>query len=63
MGYVQDELNEAVGPRIAKGIAIGGSIIVVYILVALFWSIWPFSSAAKVVQKVTIKAANTRLFY
>ncbi|MDD5358217.1 MAG: hypothetical protein PHX80_03670 [Candidatus Nanoarchaeia archaeon] len=66
MGYFQDEIKDAFGKKWAKVIITFIVVIAVYIAVALFWSIWPFSSAARVVQKVTSAEAiisNYEYFY
>lgn len=53
MGYVRDEIEEAVGPKWAKRAGIVGGILAVYLAVSAIFSIWPFSSAAGVIGKVT----------
>lgn len=53
MGYVRDEIEEAVGPKWAKRAGIVGGILAIYLAVSAIFSIWPFLSAAGVVRKAT----------
>ncbi len=53
MGYVQDGIKEAVGEKWYKAIKVFIILIGLYLVCSLVFSFWPFSSAAKVVQKVT----------
>lgn len=53
MGYVQDELKEAIGRKWFLAISIIIGMILFYIILALAGSFWPFSSAVGVVKKVT----------
>jgi len=66
MGYVREELEDAVGKRWAKRIVLAGTIIAIYLAVSFFTGIWPFSTAVGVVKKVTEPTAiiqNYEWFY
>lgn len=52
MGYVQDELQDAVGSKWAKRLGVAFSILVIWLVVATTLHIWPFSVGAKLAQKV-----------
>jgi len=53
MGYVQDKLKNAVGKKWFIAISTIATLAMVYTLLALVGSFWPFSSAIEVVKKVT----------
>jgi hypothetical protein len=52
MGYVQNEMEKAVGKKWAKRFGIVGGIIVIYLIVSSVFSIYPFSVAKGVATKV-----------
>jgi hypothetical protein len=66
MGYIKDELKEAIGKKWAKRIILIGIIAAFYLAVAFFASLWPFSSAIGVARKITEPTAiikNYEWFY
>jgi len=66
MGNFQDALKEDIGPRWSLIVGIILVLLAVYIIAGLFLGLWPFSSAAGVVQKVTSAEsiiANYQWFY
>ena len=52
MGYVREELEDAVGKKWAKRIVLAGTVIFVWLAVSFFTGIWPFSAAVGVAKKV-----------
>lgn len=52
MGYVQDELQDAVGSKWAKRLGAAVGILVIWLVVSTTLHIWPFSVGAKLAQKV-----------
>jgi hypothetical protein len=52
MGYLQDELGEAVGKKWAKRFGVLGGLVVVYLIISSVFSIWPFSVAVGLAKKV-----------
>lgn len=52
MGYIQDEVGSAVGPKWAKRISILTGVIVLWLTVSSIFSIWPFSVAKGLAHKV-----------
>jgi hypothetical protein len=66
MGYVREEMEEAVGRKRTRRLAVIGTLLVIYFTVAFIANIWPFSSAVGVMKKVTSPAAiiqNHEWFY
>lgn len=66
MGYLQDEVKDAVGPRWFKVLTVLAVFIAAWLILGLVFSFWPFSSAAGVVTKVTDPNAiigNYQWFY
>ena len=66
MGYVKDELEEAVGGKWTKRLILAVTVIFIYLAVSFFAGIWPFSSAAGVARAVTEPARiiqNYEWFY
>lgn len=60
------ELDEDIGPRWRKVLTVIAILIAVYMIAGLVFGMWPFSSAAGVVQKVTNAdaiIANYQWFY
>ncbi len=53
MGYLQDEVKEAVGKKWYAALSIIAVLVVIYVITALVGGLWPFSSVVGVVQKVT----------
>lgn len=52
MGYFQDEVEETFGSKWGKAILGFIAALGIYLVIASFWSIWPFSVAAGVAKKV-----------
>ncbi len=66
MGDIQKILDEEVGTKWRKAITVVAVLIAVYTIGGLILGLWPFSSAAGVVQKVTSAEAiigNYQWFY
>jgi hypothetical protein len=57
MGYIRDELEEAVNKKWARRFIGFGSILFVYCVISFFAGIWPFSSAIGVAKRVTSPTA------
>jgi hypothetical protein len=57
MGYIKDELKEAVGKKWTRRFIGFGIVVFVYCAVSFFAGIWPFSSAAGVAKRVMEPAA------
>ena len=52
MGYMQDEIQDAVGSKWAKRLGAVFSVLVIWLVVSTTLHIWPFSVGAKLAQKV-----------
>jgi hypothetical protein len=66
MGYVRKELEKAVGKKWSRRFIGFGIAVFIYTVVSFFAGIWPFSSVAGVVRKVTSPTAiiqNYEWFY
>jgi hypothetical protein len=66
MGYVREEMEEAVGKKWVGRLAGIGTLLVIYFIIAFMANIWPFSSAIGVAKKVTSPTAiiqNYEWFY
>jgi amino acid transporter len=66
VAYIKDELEEAVGRKWTRRLIGIGIVLFLYCVVSFFAGIWPFSSAAGVVRKVTSPTAiiqNYEWFY
>lgn len=53
MGEYQEELDKVVGKGWRKAISVVAVLIAIYLISGLIFGLWPFSSAGRVVQKVT----------
>ena len=66
MGYIKEELKDAVGKKWMRRFIGFGIVVFVYVIISFFTGIWPFSSAIGVVKKVTAPTAivyNYEWFY
>jgi len=53
MGYVREELEDAVGKKWAKRIVLAGTVLAVWLAVSFFTGLWPFSAAVGVARRIT----------
>jgi hypothetical protein len=53
MGELQDAIDETVGPGWRRFLTVVAVLVAIYMASGLVFGLWPFSSAAGVVQKVT----------
>jgi len=53
MGYLQNEIDEAIGKKWRIIITVITALVAGYIILALVGSFWPFSTVKNVVQKLT----------
>src|SRR4030042_1849176 len=53
MSEFREEIERMMGKRITKIVMVIIGIILMWVLVSALFSFWPFSSAARVIQKVT----------
>jgi valyl-tRNA synthetase len=66
MGYIRNELEEAVGKKWTKRFIGFGIVLFIYTVISFFAGIWPFSSAVGVAKRVTEPVAiihNYEWFY
>jgi hypothetical protein len=66
VGYIRDELDDAIGKKWAKMLISIGIIVAFYLVVAFFASLWPFQSAIGLARKITEPTAiiqNYEWFY
>lgn len=66
MSEMREAMDELLGKRLGKLAFIGTAMLIVYMVFAVLFSFWPFSSAAGVVKKVTSAEAiisNYQWFY
>jgi hypothetical protein len=66
VGYIRQELEDAVGKKWSRRFIGFGIVVFVYIVSSFFTGIWPFSSVAGVVKRVTSSTAiiqNYEWFY
>jgi hypothetical protein len=66
VGYIRKELEDAIGKKWAQRFIVFGIAVFVYIAISFFAGIWPFSSMAGVVKRVTSPTAiiqNYEWFY